>query len=186
MSYTHNGCSQIKIFTKCLTSIKSSWVEIDLVENMLLTEHFHFICTSCLWPEISKKNHISQMQSIWDRERGVWRGEIKCSLSTHGSLHWHGKPFPNFCMAPSCPSTPGGGGEAGTLVQVVLVPYTKTPTVPYCACLKLSHSFISLRLDTAGASKSFLCFFMRPPKMIRTSWELHLCSSALWRWGMVT
>lgn len=46
--YTHNGFSQIKIFTKCLTSIKSSWAEICLVENMLLTEHFYSMYILCL------------------------------------------------------------------------------------------------------------------------------------------
>lgn len=65
------------------------------------------------------------------------------------------------------------------------VPCTTGPTFPHHACLKLSHSFFLLRLDNAEASKSFLCFFMRPQKIIRTSQEFHRCSSTLWRWGVV-
>lgn len=43
-------------------------------------------------------------------------------------------------------------------------PCAKTPTFLHHACFKLSHSFFPLRLDAAGGSKSFLCFFMRPQK----------------------
>lgn len=103
------------------------------------------------------------MQSVWDRERGVWRAETKCSLSTHGPLHWDGKPIPNFWHQVAHQHRVVEARQEH-LCRWKPTLYTKTPTFPHHTCLKLSHSFFPLRLDAAGGSKSFLCFFMRPPK----------------------
>lgn len=107
----------MKIFTKWLTSTKSSWVEIGLVEHMLVTEHFHFIYTLCLWPEIRKKKKVSQIQSAGNREEGS--GEEKPS-ALHAWVSALGREAASQAAAwhQRAHLTLGGGGEPRTYAQV--------------------------------------------------------------------
>lgn len=140
MSYIHNGFRQMRIFTKWPTSIKSSWVEIGLVELILLTKHFHIIYALCLTRNTQK--NIPNVECS-GQAKGALQQENKCSPHTG---HWAGRssPVPSCCMALRSPTLAGWWGEPRTHAQVetrTLHWNTNLPSPHFLKTLTLFLSF---------------------------------------------